>query len=436
MKADKLLSMVDRKMVVDLATEMINTPSPTGEEGNMARLLARMFKEVGLTPQLQNIYDDRYNVIGRLVGRGTGPAILMSGHMDTSVRGDEDYLTGKGWKNQAAVEDDRIFGNGIMNMKNAFVSYIAGVDAMQRAGLKLEGDLTIAGVAGEIEMASVDEFLGKHYHGHGMGTRFMLIHGVSADYHFLGEPTGQIPSTGLMGTSWVKITTHGDFAHTAYANRTLSAIDEMWLLWHGLSEWIEEYEKKNVYKDVIATVNRAALRGGLPWRAARTPNQCSLYLDIRYPPTRFPIDIEREFTAVVKAIAKDKLKRAVDIQYYMSRPGTQLPDNHAVVQAIVDAHQETTGQTVQARFCAPYCADAIDANRFGIPTCVYGSGGGTRSNMDGVDLRAKEGEFVTVDDMVSHAATIIRAAMWLNDVGLDRTIAMRGPMPSVTSAAT
>ena len=431
MKAEKLLSLVDRKMVVDLATEMVNTASPTGEEGNMARLLARMYKEVGLTVQLQNIYDDRYNAIGRLAGGGGGPTILMSGHMDTSVRGDEDYLVGKGWKNQATVERDRIYGNGVMNMKNAFVSYIAGVDAMRRAGMKLKGDLIIAGTAGEIEMAPVDEFQGKHYHGYGMGTRFMLIHGVSADYHFLGEPTGQTPSTGVMGTSWAKVTVHGDFAHTAFMDHSLSAIDEMWLLWQELTGWIDEYKKRNVYMGVVPPVNRAALRGGLPWRAARTPNQCSLYVDIRYPPTRYPIDVEREFTAAVRKIAKDKLQRPVDIDYYMSRAGTRLPDDHAVIQAVVDAHRETTGQAVPAMFCPPFCADAIDANRFGVPTCVYGSGGGNRRSADGVDPRAKEGEFVLIDDMVSHAATIMRAAMHLNDVGLDKTIAMRGTMPSV-----
>jgi len=76
-------------------------------------------------------------------------------------------------------------------------------------------------------------------------------------------------------------------------------------------------------------------------------------------------------------------------------------------------------------------ADAIEANRFGIPTCVYGSGGGNRRSVDGKDPRAKEGEFVEIDDMVTHAATIMRAAMRLNDIGLDKTIAMRGPMPSV-----
>ena len=283
MNGEKLHSLVDRQMVIDLATEMINTPSATGEEGDMARVLDRMFREVGMSTHLQNIYDDRYNAIGRLSGTGGGPAVLMSGHMDTSVRGDEDYLIGKGWKNHAMVESDRVFGNGIMNMKNAFVSYIAGVDAMGRAGIKLKGDVIIAGTAGEIEMAPVDEFQGKHYHGYGMGLRFMLIHGVTADFHFLGEPTGQTPSTGMMGTTWAKITTHGDFSHSAFHDHSLSALDEMWLIWHELSDWIAHYKTQNTYKGVIPAVNRACLRGGLPWRAARTCNMASLYVDIRFP---------------------------------------------------------------------------------------------------------------------------------------------------------
>ena len=44
---------------------------------------------------------------------------------------------------------------------------------------------------------------------------------------------------------------------------------------------------------------------------------------------------------------------------------------------------------------------------------------------------AAKGEFVIVDDMVSEAATLMVAAMKLNDIGLDKTIEMRGPMPGV-----
>lgn len=433
MDAEKLLNLVDRQMVIDLAVEMINTPSATGEEGDMARVLERMLKEVGCSTHLQNIYDDRYNSIGRLSGSGNGPKVLMSGHMDTSVSGNEDYLVGKGWKNHAVVESDRIYGNGIMNMKNALVSYIAGLDALRRAGIKLPGDLIIAGTAGEVEMAPVDEFQGKHYHGYGMGMRFMLIHGVTADYHFLGEPSGQTPSTGMMGTTWAKVTTYGDFSHSAFEERSLSAIDEMWLLWHELTGWIADFKKNNTYAGVVPSVNRACLRGGLPWRAARTCNEASLYVDIRFPPNRYPIDVQREFTAAVEKIAKDKLQRPIEVHYYMARPGTQLPDDHPVIQSMVDAHRETTGEDIPAMFCPPFCTDAIDANRLGIPTCVYGSGGGNELRHPGAgDVRAKDGEFVLIDDMVSHAATAMNAAARLNDITLDKTIAMRQPMPAVT----
>jgi acetylornithine deacetylase/succinyl-diaminopimelate desuccinylase-like protein len=427
-----LIDLVDKSLVVDLAKEMVDTPSPTGEEGDMARLLQRMFRHVGLSTQLQNIYDDRSNSIGRLNGAGSGPAILMSGHMDTSVRGDEEYLVGQGWKNHAVIEDGRVYGNGIMNMKNAFVSYIAGVDALRRSGLKLKGDLILAGTVGEIELGAIDEFRGKHFHGAGLGTRYMLIHGVSADYHLLGEPTDQTPVTGMMGACWAKVTTHGDFSHTAYTHQSLSAIDEMLTLWHALSEWIDDYRSRNIYRDVVPAVNRAAIRGGLPWRPARTCNQCSLYIDIRFPPTRYPIDIEREFTAVVNDIAKRALKRPVEIEYYLARGGTRLPDEHPVIQAVVDAHRETTGEAVPAQFCPPFCTDAIDSNRLGVPTCVYGSGGTTRRAPESGDARAAQGEFVEIDDMVSEAATVMNAAIKLNEMSLEKVISLRGPMPGVS----
>lgn len=433
---DKLLSLVDRQLVIDLATEMVNTASPTGEEGNMARLLERCLKEVGCKTQLQNIYDDRHNAIGRLTGSGSGPTILLSGHMDTSVRGDEDYLIGKGWKNQAVVEGDCIWGNGITNMKNAFVSYVAGIDALRRAGISLKGDLIVAGTAGEIEMAPVDEFQGKHYHGYGMGLRYLLTHGVAADFHILGEPTAQVPSTGMMGTVWAKVSVHGDFAHSAFQDTSLSALDQMWILWHELTGWIADYKKQNTYAGVIAGVNRACMRGGLPWRAARTCNLAQLYVDIRFPPHRYPIDVQREFTEVVQKIARDKLQRPVEVEFYISRAGTELPADHPVIQSVVDAHRETTGNDVPAMFCPPYCTDAIDANRLGIPTCVYGTGGSGRLNAAGTgDLRAKEGEFVLIDDMVNEAVVVMNAAMKLNDIPMSKVFGMRGSMPGTIQSS-
>ena len=231
-----------------------------------------------------------------------------------------------------------------------------------------------------------------------------------------------------MGTSWAKVTTHGDFAHTAYTDHALSAIDEMWLLWRELTEWIDEYKKRNVHMGVVPAVNRAALRGGLPWRAARTPNRCSLYVDIRYPPTRFPIDVEREFTAVVRKIAKDKLQRDVDIEYYMSRAGTQLPDNHAVIQAVVDAHRETTGQAVPAMFCVYWrmrstLTDWYSDLRVRLAVAI------AATLMVSISAPKKASSYSSTTWSAMHHRD--PAAMNLNDIGLDKTVAMRGVMPSV-----
>ena len=184
MNADKLLGLVDRKMVTDLATEMVNTASPTGEEGEMARLLARMFKEVGLVPQLQNIYDDRYNAIGRLRGSGGGPAILMSGHMDTSVRGDEDYLTGKGPASDGKTNDWLFFSKtdvmsgklwaGDPNLPNAddgcVVEVPRGTYVVEGIGMDFHGDRVVSRLRVRLESAA-NPTLGDE-----AGYRHRLVH--------------------------------------------------------------------------------------------------------------------------------------------------------------------------------------------------------------------------------------------------------------------
>jgi len=56
--------------------------------------------------------------------------------------------------------------------------------------LKLEGDLTIAAVIGEIEKTQwSDEFVGKEFRGYGVGTHHPVNHGVLPDMCILGEPT-------------------------------------------------------------------------------------------------------------------------------------------------------------------------------------------------------------------------------------------------------
>lgn len=399
----RIVESVDESLVLDLARKVIEIPSPTGEEGAFAAFLVDTMLRTGFKATLQEIYPGRVNAVGRRTGSARGATVLLSGHMDTSVRGDEEWLEGAGFKNRAVMRDGLLFGNGIFNMKNAFPCYFGAIDALARAVGPLPGQIVMAGTAGEVEQAPIDEFKGPAYDGYGVGMRFLLTHGYTADYHILGEPTGMTPLLGNWGTTWAKVTTLGEFAHTAWSDSHLSAIEEMWTLWRGLDDWIARHRAEHGYMGVLPQVNRAAIRGGLPWKAARTPASCHMYIDIRVPPDKRMIDMQQSFEREVQRIAGERLRKPVSVQWYVSRPGTAIDAGQRVVQSICSAHQTVYGTAVTPSFAPPWCSDATDSNRYGIPTVIYGQGRLAKAGSDAArhqkDLRIKEGEFVHIEDL-------------------------------------
>ena len=113
--------------------------------------------------------------------------------------------------------DGFIYGLGIYNMKGALVCYTHAVKALQRAGVKLKGDVIIAAVAGEIEKTQWGNFKGKEYRGYGFGTHYLVNHGVLPDMCILGEPTDMQVVLEHFGSLWVRISVTGIYVHTAFA---------------------------------------------------------------------------------------------------------------------------------------------------------------------------------------------------------------------------
>ena len=151
--ADHILAAVDEQQIVSMACDVVNIPSPTGDEGKMGEYMRQAFESLGLTVTWQEVEEGRANVIGRWEGGGDGRAksLMFNGHMDTSNTGSESFLTGIGYKPNAVVKNGMIYGLGIYNMKGALVCSTQAVAALQRAGVRLEGDVVLAAVVGEIE---------------------------------------------------------------------------------------------------------------------------------------------------------------------------------------------------------------------------------------------------------------------------------------------
>ena len=254
--------------VRDALVDMVDIASPTGREIAMAKYLCDRMRKAGLDAGLQLVDEDRPNAVGHLRGRGTGLNLLFTGHMDTSYSGEEEHLSGPGFKPKAMVKDGWVWGLGANNMKSGLAAALVAVEAIVKAGIKLDGDISFGGVVGEIEKAPVEEFQGVEYSGYGTGSKHLVTHGVTADYALLVEPTGLRICTANMGAIWLRITVGGTVAHSALAHRpnVINAIAVMHQLQSDIMKWAAEYHERHHFKSEHANVTVACIRGGAPWR--------------------------------------------------------------------------------------------------------------------------------------------------------------------------
>ncbi len=393
--------------------EMVDTASPTGEEGEMASLIADRFRTMGLRVSLQEVNPGRPNVVAVLEGEGDGANLLFTGHMDTSYRGDEDYLTEKGYKAKTVYGDGFIWGLGASNMKSGLASMLAAIDAIAKEGIPLKGDITFGAVVGEIEKDQIEEFQGTGYNGYGIGTRHLVTHGVMGDFAILAEPTGLMVSNANLGVIWVKITVRGTVSHSAFTHdpSVVNAVTDLHKVQAAVEEWRRDYMDRNVSQGERPTVLVSAVRGGLPWRLSRNPIEASLYLDIRTIPGQTADQVKRELRALLGRV-KGNGGPAAELDFYVNDPPAYIPPNHPVVAAMRRAHAEETGRDHEPILRRP-ASDSAHTNRYDVPTCVYGPGGQTNDKGTEGGLARDLGENVRVDDLVTASRVYLAAALEL-----------------------
>jgi acetylornithine deacetylase len=398
---------VDHDRLVDTASRMIGVHSFTGDEERMAELMVSLYDELDLQIQWQQVEDGRANALGTWRGAGGGKSLMFNGHMDTSYSGREPWLRGvPGFQPQAFVEDGRLYGLGISNMKGALACYVEAVRALRDAGVRLRGDVLIAAVCGEIEKTQYGDARGAEYRGYAAGTRYLVSHGGVADMCLLGEPTEGKVVLGHFGALWLRIRVHGNFIHTAFSEgkRDQNSILRAHAVLDAVMEWIPTWEndESNAYRGAKAIVNVGAIEGGFGWRVSRTPHHTDLFLDIRVPPTK-PMGIaRREVLDWVRTLGERFPDYDVEGEVYVTAPGAEIEEGHELVAAIDKAHAEVFGSKPE-RDVTRWFSDASALTRYGVPTVNYG----TSTGLMDVD----KGENLEIEGLVKTAETYARVAM-------------------------
>jgi acetylornithine deacetylase/succinyl-diaminopimelate desuccinylase-like protein len=398
---------VDRDRLVGTASRMIDVHSFTGDEENMARLMVDLYEELGLQVQWQQVEEGRANTLGTWPGSGGGPSLMFNGHMDTSYSGREPWLRSvPGFQPQAFVEDGRLYGLGISNMKGALACYVEAVRALRDADIRLKGDVLIAAVCGEIEKTQYGDAQGSEYRGYAAGTRYLVSHGGVADMCVLGEPTEGKVVLGHFGALWVRIRVQGNFIHTAFSEgkQDENSILRAHELLASIRDWIPTWENEpsNAYHGAKAIVNVGAIEGGFGWRVSRTPHHTDVFLDVRVPPTKAMGVARREVLDFVRSLADAHPDWGIEGEVYVTAPGAEIDEDHPIVGAIDRAHAEVFGGTPE-RDVTRWFSDASALTRYGVPTVNYGTSTGL--------MDVEKGENLEIEGLVKTAEVYAHVAM-------------------------
>ncbi len=182
----------------ELTRQLIDIPSVSGEEGEVARFLASHLDERGFSVELQEIAPGRANLIATT---NAPPRIVFSTHLDTvppAIPSSEDAT--------------HIHGRGACDAKGIIAAQIFAAEQLRAEGCEQIGLLF-----------TVDEELGS------LGARAANEHRLARECRFLinGEPTENRLAVGSKGSLRVRLSTEGRAAHSAYPERGESAIEKL-----------------------------------------------------------------------------------------------------------------------------------------------------------------------------------------------------------------
>jgi acetylornithine deacetylase len=379
-------------------------------------LLYRWFRSRGIEATLQELAPDRANVVATIRGAGSGPTLLLAGHLDTSYSGrDEmDYAglgpTGPNDRPRSFVVDDRVHGLGAFNMKGGLAaSAIAMAELV--TGPPRAGSVVFAGLAGESEKAPVRGAIatrtGAPYEGRGFGARRFLEQVPRPDYAVVPGPSALRVVNAQAGSLFIEVAVCGTAAYLGRrARRSEGPIEVVAALVAELGTWGDAYRARSSVDSGLGSIEPGltigAVEGGWSFAPSTSPAVCHLYLDLRIAPTQSQAAALRELRAHLRSFAERQRGVTVRARVFARGRGTMTPSDHPLVRCASEILERDLGLEA-APFPAGSADTSNDTNIFrqaGIPSIKVGPGGvGERTATENVGVHVKSADLVVAANL-------------------------------------
>lgn len=194
---------LDEHALADFTLRLIAARSPSGEEGEVARLVQEELERLGLDVAV----DELGNVTGTL-DAGPGPCVLVDSHMDTVGVSDPGA-----WSRDPGGErvGDRVYGRGAMDMKGPLAASVFGLAAL-RGRLRRGRAVISASVAEELVEGPALVHVARH---------------VRPDVVVVCEATSLGLARGQRGRAEVQIELLGTATHSSRPELGVNAVSHM-----------------------------------------------------------------------------------------------------------------------------------------------------------------------------------------------------------------
>lgn len=346
--------------VVNFCQRLIRTPSPPGEEGRIAALVAGEMRRLGYDAVET---DAAGNVIGQIRGSG-GRSLMLNTHLDHVDVGDPERWASPPF--DGAIVDGAIWGRGAMDIKGPLACQVYAPAVLRAAGIVPPGDLYVT--------ATVMEEVG------GIGAQ-LLARELAPDLAVVGEASRCQVARGHRGRVEIEVRFTGRGGHASMprelanphytAARLLAAV-----------EGLEMVDSDGLGP---ATVSPTLYRSDQSSRNV-TPEQVLLVLDWRTVPDEGPEQVLGRVARLAEAACGEGISVEVGIPQTAWRtytglahpmpaifPAFELPETQVLVQAAREALETIYNEAVPVRVWR-FATDGGHFMAAGIPTVGFGPG--------------------------------------------------------------
>jgi len=264
----------------------------TAEKGELAaaEVICDEFNRSDIYSKIDCWDQTRANIIARVKSDGDRAGLLFACHLDVVGPGET------AWKYPAfaaAESKGRIYGRGAVDMKGGIVAAVTAIRQIVDSGVKLQGDIVLAAVAGE----ETDSVGAKRFVDDKNRLPELAPRGFTGVV--IPEPTDFDIVIAHRGILWLQISTKGKAAHSSTPQLGVNAISSMRLILNEL----ENYEIKAEQHKLLGTSSMSinTISGGEAMNIV--PDKCCIGIDFRTLPGQ---NNDRIFDDLQKIFAKLK----------------------------------------------------------------------------------------------------------------------------------